>query len=390
MSKSNYLENLISKNDKIIIGLNSGTSADGVDAALIRIKGSGYRSNVKYLAGRTYRFPRKLELEIKKNAEPDFKDGESWLRLDSKLAKQFASAVEKLIRHAGLTKNDIDLIGSHGQTIRHLPNTPQGSITYQLADPARIAVLTGITTIGDFRVADIAAGGEGAPLTPIVNAILFKGIAPRTGVLNIGGIANITQIRSANRVITLFGCDTGPGNMVSDYLASKLFKLKFDKAGRLASKGLINKAVIKKLLQKRFFSLKGPKSTGREQFGMTFCERFLDDCRKNRLNSYDIMATAAELTCAAIKKCLEINKLEFDKLILTGGGSFNLFMFKRLKELLPQTEIMRSTVYGFPEEYLEAVSFAILANEALCSNRYDLRNITGARKPAVLGKICQA
>ena len=390
MLKSKSLKDIITKKSRLIIGLNSGTSADGIDAAIVGIRNCGFDSKAKFIAGHTYKFSSKLQAEIKKNAEPTFKDGESWLRLDIKLAGEFSKAALKIFRRAGINPERIDVIGSHGQTIRHLPLSKGDSITYQLADPARIAAVTGITTVGDFRVADIGTGGEGAPLTPIVNAILFGKSGTNIGVLNIGGISNISEIKSVRGKYQLFGCDTGPGNMLVDYLSQKLFKLNYDKSGKLALKGKANIAIVKKLLSNKYFKLKGPKSTGRERFNRAFCESFLTRCRKYRLSKHDIMATAVELTCAAVRQCSDINKLDFNSVILTGGGSLNQAMRKRLIELFPNVEIKRTGDYGFPEQYLEAVSFAILANECLCSNRYELKNVTGARKPIVLGKICQA
>lgn len=390
MSKSNSLKDLIAKKERTIIGLNSGTSADGVDAAVVRIRKCGFDSQVRFITGRTYRFSSRIQNEIKKNAEPAFKDGESWLKLDIKLADEFSQAALKISKQAGISSKNIDLIGSHGQTIRHLPSIKSSSITYQLADPARIAARTGITTVGDFRAADIGTGGQGAPLTPIVNAILFGKPGVRIGVLNIGGIANISRIRAGSKKYQLFGCDTGPGNMLADWLSQKLFKMKYDRGGKLALQGKADNSITNGLLAAKFFRQKGPKSTGREQFDRAFCESFLAMCRKYRLNEHDIMTTAVELTCAAVRKCYDINKLRIDTLILTGGGSFNEAMRKRLTELFPDVKLKRTRDYGFPEEYLEAVSFAILANETLCSNRYELKNVTGAKKQIVLGKICQA
>ncbi|MCD6162553.1 MAG: anhydro-N-acetylmuramic acid kinase [candidate division Zixibacteria bacterium] len=390
MPKKVCLKDKIKLKQKTIIGLNSGTSADGVDTAIIRISGSGFKSRVKFISGRLYKFDKRLRSKIKKYAEPDYRDAEEWLKLDIELAEFFSKAALKAIKSAGLKTDDIDLIGSHGQTIRHMPDTKWGTITCQLAEPARIAVRTGIITVGDFRVADTAAGGQGAPLTPIVNAILFGQKHKNIGMLNIGGIANITHIAPDKHDYKIFGCDTGPGNMLVDYLTKKLYEKDYDLNGRLALKGKVDYSIIKNMLNRKFFSIKGPKSTGRETFGKAFAKDFLSVCRKKRLNKYDIIAAASQFTIEAVKYCLQINKLNFDEIIISGGGAKNNYFQDALSQAFKQIKITASIDYGFDMDYLEAISFAVLANEALCSNRYRLKNITGAQKAVVLGKICQS
>jgi anhydro-N-acetylmuramic acid kinase len=389
MSKNLCLKDIIGRKEKFIIGLNSGTSANGIDACLAKISGSGYSSKVEFVAGATYPISREFQTLILKCAEPSFNDASAWLALDIILAEHFAKAAGRIIKKAGLNPEQISLIGSHGQTIRHMPQTKYGTITYQLADPARIAVRTGIITVGDFRVADTAAGGQGAPLTPIVNAILFGKKDRSIGVLNIGGIANITSIKSNRKGHEIFGCDTGPGNMIIDWLTKKLFQAPFDKGGKLASQGKACRAIIDNIIKQKYFAIKGVKSTGREQYGDEFCASFLKSCKKRNLSKYDIMATATQLTAIALSKCCTINGLKFDELLLTGGGAKNLFLKRAIKDELPNSQIDLVNARGYHSDYLEAISFAILANEAICSNRYDLTTITGSAKAVVLGKICQ-
>jgi anhydro-N-acetylmuramic acid kinase len=389
MSKKAFLKDILASKKKLVVGLNSGTSANGIDAAIIEVEGSGLGSRVRFIAGKTYPFSKAVMSEIKRYAEPDFKDGEKWLELDAELADRFSRAVIKISGFAGLDISDVDLIGSHGQTIRHRPETKYGALTLQLADPARIAVKTGVLTVGDFRIADTAAGGQGAPLTPIVNGILFHNHDKEIAVLNIGGIANITVISPEKQGIGLFGCDTGPGNMLVDYLVQTLFSKRYDRAGKIALKGRINNKIVKSILSRGFFSIKGPKSTGREAFGKQFGSAFRSMCRNKGMSKYDIIATASMLTVEAVKRCVDINKLKFEELIIAGGGAGNGFFMSMLGKALPFARIVASSDHGYPEAYLEAVSFAILANEALCSNRYDLKNVTGAGKAVVPGKICQ-
>jgi anhydro-N-acetylmuramic acid kinase len=243
--------------------------------------------------------------------------------------------------------------------------------------------------VGDFRVADIAAGGQGAPLTPIVNAIIFGEKGKKIGVLNIGGIANVTVLTPFRSGHKIFGCDTGPGNMLIDYLSKRMFGIEYDESGRLATCGIADNFIINKILSSRFFTVRGPKSTGREAFGQDFGKEFFAIGRKKGLSKYDIMATASMLTVSAFRLCCGVNNLHFDKLVLTGGGAKNLFFINAIDNVFPHLNLVNSFDYGFPSDYLEAVSFAVLANEAICSNRYNLKTVTGANKAVVLGKICQ-
>jgi anhydro-N-acetylmuramic acid kinase len=390
MLKKACLKDLLSRKDKYIVGLNSGTSADGIDAALVKIEGAGIKSRVRYIQGKTYSYSRALKAKIKHCAEPDFDSASAWLELDCELSGLFAKAALQLIQSAEVKPEKIALIGSHGQTIRHLPRTKQGAITHQIADPARIAVLTGITTVGDFRIADTAAGGQGAPLTPIVNAILFGKMAGATAVLNIGGISNISVIQRKRERLSIFGCDTGPGNMIIDYLAKTLFNKEIDNGGRLALAGLPRWGIINQLLDTKFFNERGPKSAGREEFGANYSEKLIRFGRKNGLSKSDIMATAAMLTAIAISRCVTINRLKFNRLIFTGGGAHNKYLVGALTKLFDTVDCMAVDDLGYPGDYLEAISFAILANETINSNRYELSSVTGAHKSTVLGKICQS
>jgi anhydro-N-acetylmuramic acid kinase len=389
MLKKVYLKNLLGLKSKYIVGLNSGTSADGIDAALVKIDGAGEKSRVRFVKGATFSYSKSLKARIKRCAEPDFDSARAWLELDCELADLFAKAALNIIKSAGLNPNDVALIGSHGQTIRHLPKTKYGSITYQIADPARIAILTGITTVGDFRVADTAANGQGAPLTPIANAILFGKMPGATAILNIGGIANISVIERKRGRLSIFGCDTGPGNMPIDNLTYKLFKKEYDKGGKFALAGFPRWGIISQLLRSSFFNQKGPKSAGREEFGAMYGEELYRTCRKEKLSKYDIMATTSMLTVMAVQRCAMINRLNFDRLILTGGGAHNTYIVKALQKIFEPAECLVVDNLGYPGDYLEAISFAVLANETINSNRYDLSTVTGATKPVVLGKICQ-
>lgn len=389
MSKTASLHDLINRWQKLVIGLNSGTSADGIDAAIIRVTGSGLRSKIDFIGGKTFKFSSAMKRKILHGSAAEFNNARAWLELDIELAEKFAAAAMKIARLAGLKLSEIALIGSHGQTVRHLPRPGSRTITLQLADPARIAVKTGVTTVGDFRIADAAAGGEGAPLTPVANAILFGRKSKMMGILNIGGIANISRLAPFRDNFKIFGCDTGPGNMLLDHLSLKLFKKDIDRGGGLADRGVAHEGIISHFLKDPFYAKKGPKSTGREKFGGRFGDKFIETGRKYGLGKYDILATATKFVAKTVIRCCEVNRLKFDELIVAGGGSLNRHLVGLLKGALPVTRISSPDDYGYPASYLEAISFAILANEAICSNRYYLRTVTGSPKAVVLGKICQ-
>ncbi len=387
MSPKHWLSVLTSKKRRYIIGLNSGTSADGIDAALVRIDGSGYGCRVKLIFGKKFRFKRGLSELIKRCAQPEFDSAIEWQKLSLILADEFTRAARAMIKAAASFGVEVDLIGSHGQTIRHLPAPGTSTITVQLGDPQRLAVAVGIPTVGDFRIADIAAGGQGAPLTPIVNALLFGKIPGNLAVLNIGGIANITVIERTGSRLKIHGCDCGPGNMVIDYFARRLFGKPYDRDGRLAGRGTPDRQIIRQVLGRRFFGLKGPRSAGREMFGDKFCDRFESACRRAGLGDYDILATATSLSAQAVIESIALNRWKFDTLILTGGGARNRRLTGEIGSRM-RCKLKFADDFGYPAEFLEAVSFAVLANEAVAGNRYDLSMVTGAKKAVVLGKIC--
>jgi len=387
VSPKHWLSGLISKKRKYIIGLNSGTSADGIDAALVRIDGSGHGCRVKLIFGRKFRFRKGIPELIRRCAQPEFDGAIEWQKLNLILADEFSRAAQAMIEAAETLGIKADLIGSHGQTIRHMPGGGTSTITVQLGDPQRIAVAVGIPAVGDFRIADIAAGGQGAPLTPIANALLFGKVSGNIAVLNIGGIANITVLERSGSKPKVYGCDCGPGNMVIDYFAGKLFGKPYDRDGRLACRGTPDRKVIRQVIRRRFFGLKGPRSAGREMFGDIFCEWFESICRRAGLGDYDILATATSLTVQTIVDCVELNRWKFDTLILTGGGARNRRLIAEIGDRI-RCDLKFADDFGFPAEFLEAVSFAVFANEAIAGNRYNLSMVTGAKKAVVLGKIC--
>lgn len=386
--------------DKLsIIGLMAGTSLDGIDAALVTIEGSGEQTKLSIIDFLTLPYSRELKNFILKNSNPDTAKIDELARLNFLLGEAFAEAAIAVAEKAGKKLEEIDLIGSHGQTVHHLPQKARFfgkdiASTMQIGEPSVIAHRTGIITIADFRPADIAAGGEGAPLIPFVDKILFTHDTLCTIALNIGGIANVTFLppKSVNDEIERVAFDTGPGNMISDLLIRRFTngERHHDEGGGTALAGTPDKTLLERMLDHPFLEKHPPKSTGREEFGEEYADWLMRAGEK--LKFEDIIATAAAFTAETIASAIEkhLDPLHpADRLIASGGGVNNRAIMKRLQERLPHLDILTSDRLGIPSDAKEAIGFAILANETIHSNPGNLPSATGASKPVILGKICQ-
>lgn len=274
------LASLQKKNRKLVVGLISGTSVDGVDAALVQITGSGLSTHFRQIAFRTYKYPEAFRELLLSNSLPGTGTVDLLCELNVLVAHFFADAVKKIARQAGVGLSTIDLIGSHGQTIHHLPVPKKifGKVvrsTLQIGDPSTIAQLTGIPTVGDFRMADMAVGGEGAPLVPYFDFLLFRSTTKNRLFLNIGGIANVTALPKNCSVNNVLAFDTGPGNMIIDSLVARWYKKRYDTGGQRALRGDILPGLLLHLISHPYFKKRPPKSTGREGFGAAFLPQLL-------------------------------------------------------------------------------------------------------------------
>jgi len=358
-----------------IIGLMAGTSADGVDAAAVEIKGT----QVKILAFDIFAFAPKVRQKILELGEQkSFTPGEI-SDFNFQLGGIFADAVLKLCKKHKINPATIDAVGSHGQTIFHRP----AKSTFQIGEPSIIAYKTGITTVADFRPKDIAAGGQGAPLVPFADYFLFKSEKNRA-IQNIGGIANVTFLPANCKPSDIIAFDTGPGNMLIDrfvFLRTK-GKQNFDKDGKMAARGKINQKILSQMLAEPYFKLKPPKSTGRELFGKAYADAFY-----KKLPSEDIIATATAFTAVSIAEAYRkfLPKMP-DEIILCGGGAKN----KTLVDMLygqTGSKILFTDDFGISSDAKEAVSFAILAYATINKIPNNVPSATGAKKSVVLGKI---
>ncbi len=388
------LSHLIFKKSRLVVGLMSGTSVDYIDAALLSISGSGTSTKFKQLAFVSHPYPKGFREYVLKNSLPGTGSVDTISTLNILIAQFFADAVKALARKARIPCARIDLIGSHGQTIHHLPTARRlfgKSVrsTLQIGDPTTIAKLTGIVTVGDFRTGDMALGGQGAPLVPYFDFLVFRSANRSRALLNIGGIANITLLRKNCSVRDVLAFDTGPGNMIIDALMKKLYRKEFDEKGAVASKGRILTDVIRFMLAHPHLKQAPPKSTGREVFGKMFVGEILRHTRGAR--KQDIIATVTEFTPLTIyqqyaqflrKRC------RLDELIVSGGGTHNRYIMDALRQYFAPAKIMTSDELGISSDSKEAVCFAILANETISGNPSNLPGVTGASTPTILGKIC--
>jgi anhydro-N-acetylmuramic acid kinase len=388
------LSSLQKKKTKLIVGLISGTSADGIDAALVKVTGSGPATRLKQLAFGTYKYPKGFRELLLANSLPGTGSVDLLCELNVLTAHFFADAVQSVVRKAHCPLSSVDLIGSHGQTVHHLPVTKRVfgtrvSSTLQIGDPSTIAQLTGIVTVGDFRTADMAAGGQGAPLVPYFDYLMFRSKKKNRLLLNIGGIANVTALPKNCSIHDIMAFDTGPGNMIVDALMSRWYKRKFDTAGRTALSGELLPELLLELLSHPYFSKRPPKSTGRELFGATFLPRLERLARTTRRE--DILATATELTPFSVFDQYNrfiAPRMKTDEVLVSGGGAHNRAMMEALRDYFRPVPVRSMESAGYSSDAKEAVCFAVLANETISERPANIPQVTGARRPVILGKIC--
>jgi anhydro-N-acetylmuramic acid kinase len=378
-----------------VIGLMSGTSADGVDAALVEIVHEGDGPTLRLLAWETIPFPagvRERLLAVASGGRT-----EEVCHLNAYLGELFAEAAIRVAGSAGVPMTEVDLIGSHGQTIHHLPEPrPEGPYlvgsTLQIAEPAVIAERTGITTIADFRPRDVAAGGQGAPLTPIVHHVLFARPDRGRAILNLGGIANVTILPAGGDPSAVTGFDTGPGNVLLDEFvrATNLSPVGYDEDGRLAAAGVVQQDLLKTLLGHPYIHQRPPKSTGRETFGPSFIGEYRDQLRALGVGDVDGLATLAAFTVGAVAQNLRafvFTRVQVQEVVVCGGGARNPHLMGGLAEALQECSILSADALGFPGRAIEAATFAWLAFLTAAGQSGNLPAVTGARGSRVLGCI---
>ena len=357
-------------NKEIYIGVMSGTSLDGVDVAIVDFSAD----KVKVVGVKFYPYSKKLKDKIK-----NF--GVDTCELNTELGVLYANCINNCLAQYNIANKQVRGIGLHGQTVAHQPHAKY-PYSRQLGSASVVAHKTGITTVADFRNMDICAGGEGAPLVPAFHSWVFKQSDKNLAVLNIGGIANITIIPSADKSKVL-GFDTGPGNCLSDDWTGKNLNKSYDRNGLWAKSGKVNLTLLNAMLKDEYFSRSEPKSTGREYFNLDWLARFsLGD-----YNPEDIQATVLELVAIIIVDA--IKKYPIDEALICGGGIHNKFLFEKLEDKLQPLSLLSTASKGIDPDMVEAVAFAWLARQTINSKPGNLPSVTGARKPVILGAIYQ-
>ena len=360
----------------IHLGLISGTSADGIDAALVR-----FEPRLESVHARTFAWEPTLRARLVALGQAQ---GEVSLdelgRLDVEVANAFADAALRLIEEAGLRRADVAAIGSHGQTVRHRPGGDL-PFTWQLGDGSVIAERCGIATVADFRRRDVAAGGQGAPLMPAFHAAALRSLDEDRAVLNLGGIANLTLLPREGEVR---GFDTGPANALLDAWYQRQTGGACDAGGAYAASGKVDQGLLDRLLGDPWFALPPPKSTGREQFHLAWVQSRLEGagCRPQ-----DLQATLLELSAATIANALRAAQPATRRLLACGGGVHNPLLLERIRARLPGTQVESTADHGLDPDFVEAIGFAWLARETLAGRPGNLPSVSGARGPRVLGVV---
>lgn len=373
-----------------VIGLISGTSVDGIDAALVELSGTDLDLQVRFIAGETYPYPESLRAQILAVCGGQPLSVAELAQLDDAIAHQFAIAAQTL--NKGHPR--AELIGSHGQTVFHRPPDRRLGYSLQLGRGDAIATFTHIPTVSNFRAADLAASGHGAPLVPKVDAYLFSHPTQPRCVQNLGGIGNVTYLpprQTPDWENTVIGWDTGPGNALIDLAVQQLTQGQqtYDPEGRWAAQGTPQQTLVQQWLQQEFFQQPPPKSTGRELFGEAYLQQCWADAQPYRLSPADWLATLSELTAASIVQSYQQFLPQMPEVVLLGGGgSRNRYLIERLQGLLPQVEIITTDRVGVDAEFKEAIAFAVLAYwRYACAIPGNLPQVTGAACPQLLGEI---
>ena len=366
---------------ELFLGLISGTSADGIDAALVRFADDGAHAHCELLLGHTYRWDDSVRARLVALGQGgDCTSLDELGSLDVQVAQAFADAALALLEAAHIPPASVYALGSHGQTVRHRPEAAF-PFTWQIGDGNVIAERTGITTVADFRRRDVAAGGHGAPLLPALHAALLHSPDETRAVLNLGGIANLTLLPARGAVR---GFDTGPANALLDVWCERHTGAPFDAGGAFAASGQVDDVLLAVLLAERWFALPPPKSTGREQFHLTWLQGRLGDTQRA---PQDVQATLLELTAASIAVALRATQPDTTRLLVCGGGVHNPLLLLRIAARLPGVRVESTAVHGVDPDFVEAMGFAWLARETLAGRPGNLPGVTGARGPRVLGAI---
>jgi len=389
------LQKLIDKKDYLAAGLMSGTSMDGVDAAIVRLPDDLERGVIELVGFNSTPYPDELRDELRALAFGEACKAEDIATLGTSVAVAFANSFLSACSDAKVEPESVDFIGSHGQTVAHVPPGDDGTVitgTLQLGPPGMIAALTGVTTVGDFRVTDMGLGGQGAPLAPYPDFLLRRSTSADRVILNVGGIANVTYLPKNGAPNEIIAFDAGPGNMVTDELYRVLFPQEVGYENLVAHirDGTPSEAIIEEFLKLPYFSQKPPKSAGHREFGTAFSWEFHHHAEEAGLKKADMLISSVLLTADAIERAIR-DHIEprggVDEVFVTGGGSHNAVLMEALEQRLAPASVQSIIELGIPADAKEAVDFAVLARETIRGRPNVIHSVTGAARPAVLGTI---
>ena len=389
---------ILPKDRRRVAGVMSGTSLDGIDVVIADLHGHGRQLRVITWYGANFAFSEELSARLVKAASEESIGVAELSQLNVRLAHEYAQAVTRTLATREDSIRSLDLVGCHGQTIRHLPDMApcvgmEVHSTLQIGDPATMAQLLGLPVIGDFRLADMACGGQGAPLVPYFDYVIFTHDTEARGCLNLGGVANLTVLPPGASIDQVYGFDTGPANMIIDALCSRLLGIPFDEGGEIAKSGEVNEALLSELLLDEYFLSVPPKSTGRDYLNHAFLRRLLD--RSDHMPAEDLIATATALTARSVWQAYRAfvePQDAINRLIVSGGGAHNQTLMDLLRDCFVRNgravDIETSDSYGIGVVSKEALCFAVLAHETANGIPTSIPSVTGADSPAVLGKLC--
>ena len=385
---SSLLARLLRPGPRLVAGLMSGTSLDGVDAAVVRLDGTGTGVQIETLGFVSRPYDTELRAALAACAEVTTSNVRLVSQLHARLGDVFAEVAEAALAEAGLTADALDLVGSHGQTVQHVPEAEEVAgvavrSTLQIGCPAVLATRLGTPVIADFRAGDVALGGQGAPLAPTLDGALFAHPDEARVLLNLGGIANLTVLPPGGPPRSAF--DTGPANMVLDALALRLTGTPYDADGALAAQGTPDDALVADVLAAPFFAAAPPKSTGREDFGLPFVDWLVG---RGPSDPADLMATATAVTARSVAEAVHrfVDPLP-TRVIASGGGVHNPTLMRMLADALGPVPLETTAAYGLDPDAKEAVLFALLAHEWANGVRTGLPAVTGASRPAFQGSL---
>lgn len=377
--------------DMLVIGLMSGTSTDGIDAVLVRIKKEGNFFKTRLIEYNALPYDKETKNKLKELLPPNPGNVAQLARIHYYLGEKNAEAALQIIKKAHLKPSDVDLIASSGQTVCNLeglgPLIPR--VRLQIGEISVIAERTNITTVGDFRPREVAAGGEGAPLLSFFDYHTFQDPELCKVILNIGGIANVTYIPTGAKLGDVKAFDTGPGNMLIDGVVNYLTdgKKSYDKEGKMAVRGRVKEDLLHELMEHPFVKKKPPKSAGHEEFGKDFLQKFLKLVKSYSISKEDIVTTVTAFTAEAIATNCKKYLGPIDEIIASGGGAYNKTLLSMLEQRMPNTKVTTTEHYGIPIKAKEAMGFALLGYCTLKKYPNNVPSATGARRPVIMGKI---